>query len=104
MNAFAFVSGVLWCLLGLQQFLKLPKNIIEIGRFREGATHLGGFSEDGTGNIVRPDSRKSRPDFTRELQHMCEYWGPCQVRQPVNHVMYEPFGGASQSIPAAMRR
>lgn len=33
MHALAFVSGVLRCTLGLQQFLKLPKIIIEIGRF-----------------------------------------------------------------------
>ena len=35
MNALAFVGGVLRYTLILQQFLKLPRNMIEIGRFGE---------------------------------------------------------------------
>ena len=73
MDAFAFVSGVLRYTLSLQQFLKLLKSRIEMSRFQEGAAHLGGVGEDGTSNIVRTDSSKSGSDFTRELQHVCEY-------------------------------
>ena len=58
MNAFTFVGDVLRCIIAFNQFLELPKNRIEIDRMEEGAAYLGSLGKDGTGDIVRSDSRK----------------------------------------------